>query len=106
MELLIVCSYYMTSLVKSEMSSHGKVDSMFLLYDIRREVREINSHGTVDSIFLLYDICHEVREMRSLGTVDSMFLLYDILGEVREMSSHERLIVCSYYMTSLVKLER
>jgi hypothetical protein len=38
-------------------------------------------------MFLLYDIRREVREMSSLGTVDSMFLLYDILGEVREMSS-------------------
>jgi hypothetical protein len=56
---------------------------MFLLYDILGEAREKNSLGTVDSMFLLYDICREVnmrrevREMSSHGTVDSMFLLYD-----------------------------
>ena len=66
------------------MNSHGTVDSMFLLYDISCEVREKNSLGAVDNMFLLYDICREVREMRNLGTVNR----------------------CSYYMTSLVKLER
>ena len=57
---------------------------MFLLYDINCEVREKNSLGAVGSIFLLYDIRREVREMSSLGTVNR----------------------CSYYMTTLVKLER
>jgi hypothetical protein len=38
------------------MSSLGTVDSMFLLYDIRGEVKEMSSPGTVDSMFLLYDI--------------------------------------------------
>jgi hypothetical protein len=67
----------------------------------------MSSHGTVDSMFLLYDIIGEVREMSSLGTVDSMFLLYDIRGEVKERGAVlELLIICFYYMTSLVKLER
>ena len=55
---------------------------------------------------LLDDICREVREMNSQRTVDSMFQLYDMLGEVREMSSLGTVDRCSYYMTSVVKLER
>jgi hypothetical protein len=57
-------------------------------------------------MFLLCGILGEVRDMNSHGAVESMFLLYDILGEVREMSSHGTVDICSYYMTSLVKLER
>ena len=66
----------------------------------------MSSPGTVDSMFLLYDISCEVREKKSLGAVDSIFLLYDIRREVREMSSLGTVNRCSYYMTSLVKLER
>jgi hypothetical protein len=58
-----------------EMSSHGTVDSMFLLYDIIGEVREMRSPGTVDIMFILYDILDEVSEMNRPGTVDSMFIL-------------------------------
>jgi hypothetical protein len=65
----------------------------------------MSSLGTVDSMFLLYDILGEAIKMSSHGTVDSMFLLYDMLGEVREMSSLGTVDICSYYMTSLVKLE-
>jgi hypothetical protein len=40
----------------------------------------MSSHGTVDSMLLLYDMRREVRERSSLGAVDNMFLLYDIVG--------------------------
>jgi hypothetical protein len=51
------------------MSSHGTVDSMFLLYDMRREVTEMSSHGTVDSMFLLYDILGEVRQFQDCSSL-------------------------------------
>ena len=88
------------------MNSPGTVDSMFLLYDISCEVREKKSLGAVESMFLLYDMRREVRQMNSHGTVDSTFLLYDIIGELERLAVLELLIVCSCYMTSVVKLER